>query len=222
MFKQFTRGIGVAVFLGLLVCCSAGSAQIAFNVTLDTSTLGGFPGPFAIDFQLNDGSGTGDANNTATITNFLFGGGAPSGSPVLSGGATGDLSSSVVITDSDFFNDFNQGFTPGSSLSFDVYLTTSVDAGGTPDQFSFAIFNNGEEIPTIGPADVLVSVYIDSGIPVVTAFSSDPSRTNISIPVPAIRFIGTQVPEPGVTSLIAAGILSGCILGRRRRARWDG
>jgi hypothetical protein len=38
---------------------------------------------FTIDFQLNDGSGLGDANNTVTINNFVFGSGNASGSANL-------------------------------------------------------------------------------------------------------------------------------------------
>ena len=86
----------------------------------DTSPLMGSPppGPFYIDFQLNDGRGIGDANNMVAIGNFQFDGGNPMGNPLPPiGGAMGDLSSSVTITDSSFLNEFTQQFNPGSDLS---------------------------------------------------------------------------------------------------------
>ena len=70
----------------------------------------------------------------------------------MTGGASGDLGTSVTLTDSDFLNEFTQDFTPGSLLEYDVNLTTNVDTGFTPDAFSFALFQNGVEIPTTDPA----------------------------------------------------------------------
>jgi hypothetical protein len=77
--------------------------------------------------------------------------------------------------DSDFFNQFIQEFTPGSTLSFDVQMTTNVDAGPTPDAFSFAILDRTlAEIPTFGLADAFLFVDINSPTPTVQAFASDP------------------------------------------------
>jgi len=63
---------------------------------------------FSLDFQLTDGSGTGDANNTVILSDFGFGGGTAVGNPNLTGGATGDLASTVTLTDTAFLNDFFQ------------------------------------------------------------------------------------------------------------------
>src|SRR5579864_8228359 len=88
------------------------------NITLDTTPLTLPPGsstaPFSVFFQLTDGSGTNDGNNTVTLTNFAFGGGSATPGTTLFGGAVGDLGSSVVLTDNSFLNSFTQGFTPGS------------------------------------------------------------------------------------------------------------
>jgi hypothetical protein len=116
---------------------------------MNTAPLAGHTaGPFSLEFQLNDGSGTNDGNNTASLSNFLFNGGAAVGSPTLNGGASGNLTSGVTLTDNSFFNQFIQGFTAGSTLSFRLSLSTNVGSGGTPDQFSFAILDKtGTEIP---------------------------------------------------------------------------
>src|SRR5437762_5566240 len=118
-------------------------ANLIFNVSFNTSLLiSNAKGPFYIDFELIDGGGTGDANNTVKITNFLFGGGGAVGSPLPPiGGANGDLSSFVSITDNSFLNEFTQQFDAGSIFNFRVNLTTNVDAGFAPDAFSFAILD---------------------------------------------------------------------------------
>jgi hypothetical protein len=157
-----------------VVIIPAGTASFIFTISVDTSALIGHPaGPFYIEFQLNDGSGTGNGNNTALLGTFDFAGGAPVGSPILIGGASGDLSSHVVLSDDDFLNEFIQQFTPGPLLTFAVELSTVVELGPQPDQFSFAILDcNLFEIPTMGPADALVIADITSQ-PVARAFASD-------------------------------------------------
>jgi hypothetical protein len=160
-----------------------------------------------VEFQLNDGSGTGDSNNTAILNDFLLNGGGPAGSPTLNGGANGNLTSGVTLTDNSFFNQFIQSFTPGSALSFRLSLSTNMDSGGTPDQFSFAILDKtGAELPTLAPGffDVFVQIDIDSASPIVRTFGTDTSRTpagggpaiNIAAPVAA-----SAVPEPGTILL---------------------
>lgn len=198
-----------------LALASVASAQIQFNVQLDTSSLVSNPsGPFTLDFQLNDGSGTGDANSWATISNITFGGGSASaGTAWTIGGASGDLGSSVTLNDSDpLLNDFTQGFTPGSWLSFTVSLSTNVDAGGTPDEFSFAILDgNFFNLPTASlGSDTFVQVAIDSANPsILTAASLDGT-----IPSPTV----TPVPEASTYGLMGAALLGLVALKRRRTA----
>ena len=44
---------------------------LLFTIEVDTAPLIGHPaGPFSLEFQLNDGSGTSDGNNTALIGPF--------------------------------------------------------------------------------------------------------------------------------------------------------
>jgi hypothetical protein len=189
---------------------------ITLDVSLNTSPLiSHLAGPFSLEFQLDDGSGIGDGNNTAILSNFIFGGGGATGSATPIGGATGSLSSTVSLTDTNFFNQFIQGFTPGSSLQFQLSLTTNVDGGGTPDQFSFAILDSsGTEIPTQAGEflDFFLSVNIDSSNPTVQTFASDPTRTPVAgggaITMDAPQIIPvTATPEPSSLSLICLIIL---------------
>jgi len=201
---------------------SIAHASVLYDIAMNTIPLiGHSAGPFSVEFQLNDGSGTGDGNNTAILSDFMFNGGAPVGSPTLNGSANGDLTSGVTMTDSSFFNQFIQGFLPGGTLSFQLSLSTNIDSGGTPDEFSFAILDKtGTELPTLAPGffDVFVEIDIASANPAVLTFGTDTSR----IPAgggPAINTAAPvatpAVPEPGTillfpTSLVALLVWKRC------------
>ena len=205
-----TRSVPCARFVfctSLLASASVCDAAFLFNVSLDTSPLIGHPAaPFSLDFQLNDGSATGDRNNTAFLSNFQFGNGgmAGPGSPTLIGGAAGNLSSTVTLQDTRFLNEFFQPFTPGTLLCFDVNLTTNLDNSPTPDQFSFAILDgSGIEIPTEGLGDAFLKVNINSANPAIQTFSTDLSRTDIAVDAPALN---ACVPEPATCGLLMIGL----------------
>ena len=219
------RALTYAGVLGLLFgSVNLARAAAIYGISMNTSPLiGHSAGPFSLEFQLNDGIGIGDANNTAVLSNFMFGGGSASGSPSLTGGASGNLSSTITLTDSSFFNQFIQGFTPGNTLSFQLSLTTNVDSGGTPDQFSFAVLDHtGTEIPTLAGSffDVFVQIDIDSANPLVHTFASDTARSpaggggSINIAAPQVT---TAVPEPGTLVLLASGLAAGLGFWKSRR-----
>lgn len=163
--------------LRLIVCAfalmqsPAGRANLMFDVSLNTSPLMGNPaGPFYIDFQLNDGSGTGDANSNIVIDSFK-GGKAVNLFLLTIGGASGNLSSSVSITDSGFLNEFIQQFDPGSALTFRVSLSVNDVDSPTPDLFSFMILNSTfTPLPTTGLGNALLLVNIDSSKPLIDTF----------------------------------------------------
>jgi len=179
----------------------AHAGMLTASATLDTSSLSG---PFEVVFVFTDGSGAGDTNNAVTLGNFLFGGGsAGSVDASLSfGGQSGDLVSGVVLVDSFFLNVFASSFTPGSALSFNFDLTTNVDAGGTPDQFSFALLHaDGTVVNTADPsgANSLLTVNLDSAHPAISTFVSDLT------PAPVVVESG-GVPEPSSGALLAVGL----------------
>lgn len=194
----------------VLLPCTA-QADVIYNVSLDTSPLiGNAAGPFSLDFQFTDGSGTNDGNNTVTLSNFDFGAGGGTGSPATSGSVSGDLTSGITLIDSQFFNEFTQTFTPGAALDFTVDLTTNVDAGGVPDEFTFAILDNtGAEIPTLGLFDTLLLADIDSNSPMLFPSGSDTSRGTaatgeaIALDTPIVT---SPVPEPSALWVPACGL----------------
>jgi hypothetical protein len=217
----------LAAGLVALACAGARADVIDYDISMDTAPLIGHPaGPFSLEFQLNDGGGTGDGNNTAVLSGFSFGGGAPVGSPTLIGGASGDAGTAISITDSSFFNQFIQEFTPGNQLDFHLALTTNLDAGGVPDQFTFAILDSsGSELPTESFFNVFVEIDIDSSNPAVLTFASNPTQSPIAggppidIAAPTATPSGTpSIPEPGSLALLATAVSVGW-LGARRGER---
>jgi hypothetical protein len=190
----------------------------SYQVTLGTSSLIGHPaGPFSIGFEFADGSGIGDGNNAVFLNTFNFGVGGPSGLPLTFGSVGGNLSSSVVMTDAAPVSVFVQPFTPGSSLSFVLDITTNVDAGGTPDVFIMSILDNTfAAIPTTAasPLSPFLEIDLDSSNPTVQTFSGDPTRLpaggggSIQIAEPTI----TAVPEASDGSLIPGLLTALCIV----------
>lgn len=198
-------------------------AQLAYDITINTSSLiGHAAGPFYLDFQLTDGSGMGDANNHATLSNFTFGGGSAFGAPTLVGGATGSLGSSVSLTDSAFFSEFYQGFTPGASLHFKLTLTNAPEIPA-PDTFSFAILDSDLfNLPTLAPGtDAFLTIELANPGPQVTVYASNPNLAPfaggpaLAIPAPTI----VPVPEPSTYTAFAALALLGLAGLRRLRAK---
>jgi hypothetical protein len=198
------RFIPYAVLMGGLCWAlnpALGYANLLYAVSLDTSPLIGHPAaPFYLEFQLNDGSGTGDGNNTVTLSDFNFGlGGSAVGSPVTNGSASGNLTSGVTITDSDFFNEFYQELTPGDLLTFNLAITTNVELP-TPDQFSFAIFDSSlSELPTQSTFGAFVEINLDSPTPVVQTYYS----LSYGIEAPTVKL--QSVPAPATLALLGIG-----------------
>jgi len=180
----------------------AHASIISGSVSLDTSALSG---PFELAFVFTDGSGAGDANNTVTLSNFLFGGGSAGAvdTSLSTGGVSGDLTSVVSLADSAFLNIFASSFTPGSLLSFDFGLTANVDPGGTPDQFSLVLLQaDGTPVATEDPSgiDSLLTVNIDSSSPAFNVFASELT------PAPVVTE-SAAVPEPSILLLLITGLV---------------
>lgn len=189
------------------VTTAIGHADFNYHIDINTSSL---VGAFSLDFQLNGGI---PLANTATISNFTFGGGSASGSPTAFGSATGSLGSTVVLNDSaNFFNELYEGFTPGSTLGFDVTLTGNVNTP-TPDLFAVAILDSSLpplNIPTTDTVgDQLFYVNLDGPTVTPLAFSGTGAFSGVTTTI-------TVIPEAGTTGVaVALGI--GCLALLRRR-----
>jgi hypothetical protein len=181
------------------------NADTVDQVTVDTSAANaGGAGQAELIFSLLDGNGTGDGNNTITLSNISFGAGASLDSNVDTSNVTGTLDTTVSMSDTIFDSSLGILFDPGGTVSFLLDFTTNSDTGGTPDAFSFAMFDsNGSLIATADPtgADTIVNINLDESN---TSSFVDPSFAAVtSAPV------GT--PEPTTSLLLVVGIA--CLLG---------
>jgi hypothetical protein len=204
----------------LLAATGSAGANVLYSVNVDTSAISG-AGGYAIAFSFQDGEGIGDANNTVTLTGFSFGGGSAAGGAVSSGGVSGSLGGGVTITDNSFSSLFVEGFTPGTSLSFTLDLTTNVDAGGTPDFFGFALLRNGNAVQTLDDTlgDNLLYFNIDSANPAPSPWATVPGAAPV-IAAPTVQPAAPpppgHAPEPATLALLGLGTL---LLVRRVRAQ---
>ena len=201
MKRILSLSLGLALGAGILFTAkTAVASTIQYYVDINTASLvGNASGPFSLDFQLNDGSGLGDANNTATINNFTFGTGGATGTANLAGGAAGDLSGTVSLTDSTPFNEFYQAFNAGTELTFNVTLTRNSDAGPTPDSFAFAILDNSlNNLPTTGIGDTYLQVNLGPTPSITTGVSTSPAVT-VSV---------AAVPEPDSLVWVSLGLMA--------------
>lgn len=181
----------------------------AYHVVLNTtSLLSDASAPFALDLVLTGGNAL---SNTVVLSNLTFvGGGSANSNPAAApiGLAAGTLTTTVSLSDStsSFYNEFYQGFTPGTFLSFDLTVTTNLN-GPTPDALSIAILDKDLlNITTNGPGDALVVFNINSAAPTAQTYTSTNGVT------------ATVVPEPSSALLCGSVIAGACGFIRRRRA----
>lgn len=180
--------------------------QETFSVSINTAPLvNNANGPFYLDFQFTDGSGTADGNNTATLSDFNFAGGNSLGTPTLTGGTSGSLGSTITLTDTSFFNEVYQAFRPNNSISFNVSLSTNFDSGPTPDEFNIALLDgNLNDIPTTSAGGSLVTVDITSANPTIQTFTTTNPYAGIGSPI--INTALPSTPEPrGLCLLLGLG-----------------
>src|SRR5580700_7274285 len=118
MEKNMKLTVGFLLVLSVTLPIRADIFTVNVDTTgIPTSTMGFL----AFDFT------NGDVNqiNTATITNFSTNGALGAVSPP-SGNVMGNLAPGpLVLSTSQLFNEWLQGFTYGSSLSFNLELTTN-------------------------------------------------------------------------------------------------
>ncbi len=209
--------------LGLALCCApADRADTLYTFSMDTAPLVG-NGLFTLDFQLLDGSGLPMDlnNNTVALSGFGFGaGGSASGGGTATGGASGALALGVTLSDSSFFNEYYESFSPGALLTFTIDTTNVADPGGTPDLFTVAILDsNGFELPTTGPASEFLDVSLAGGAsPQVSVFGSAPGSVYaLSAPEVQVESPAAAPEPPPVWGVL--GVLVLLWIGRWRSGR---
>jgi hypothetical protein len=212
----------------LTLCGLAGSvayadpATIQYMVTVNTTSAAAQMG--YIDFQFNPGGLTTQPAN-ADVANY---GGDSVLIPVDPGnGTTGEVSGmlpgTVTLINSETTNEYTEGLTFGTTITFDLDLygpaisNPNGEGGGT---FTLDFLNSDQSA-------FLFTNDPQNDVPVFTVtINPDGSTTAMTYPSendgpPVVTFVGpTEVPEPASMALLLCGGLAAfATLGRRRLAK---
>jgi hypothetical protein len=191
----------VAFFLSFALLASA--SPVTYDITINTSSIAGTVG--SVDFNFNPLLLTTQAASLQIL--YFSTDGTLAGTPALTGDVSGALPSAVTFDNGTGYNDYFEGFTFGSTLTFDVSLygpaLSAPNGVSTLDStFAFSIFSDAAgTIPalTTDTSDgfaFIVNVNPD-GSTTVTDYSD---QTTVE-PQSSI------VPEPGSLWLVAIGLI---------------
>jgi hypothetical protein len=207
------------LLIAALLSCVAGaaSADILYDVTVNTKSIVGTNG--SLDFQFNPGPFVSQSADLQ-ISNFMSDG-TLTGSPTLtpppptppqvSGALPGTVTFVNGINTSGVeisaFNDYFQGFTFGSNLSFDVLLggpavnspNGTATSGST---FAFSMFSDAAGTMPVLTSDKVngFAFTIDVNLDGSTTVANSSAQTTVTL------VTTPSVPEPGTLSLMASGI----------------
>ncbi len=194
--------------------CAAGMLSadpITYDVTVDTSSVSGDAG--SLDFQFNPGPLVSQAASLQ-ILNFSSDG-TLAGSPALTGDVSGALPGTLTFDNLTGFNDYFEGFTFGSTLSFQVSLfgpaLSSPDGTSTSTSaFGFSIFSD-----PAGTIPILTNDTTDGFASVLTVNLDGTTTASNFSDQTTVAPAESAVPEPSSLRILAAVMLVAFVLKRR-------
>jgi hypothetical protein len=205
-------------FMLLFCAISAMASPITYDVTVNTSSITGTMG--SLDFNFNPGPLSTQLANLQ-ILGFTSDGMLAGACPCGTGDVSGQLPATLTFDNGTGFNDYFDGFTYGTTISFAVSLygpaLSSPDGVSTSGStFAFSMFSDAAGVtPTLTSNTTdgfafTVDVNLD-GSTTVTNYSTQTSVTpETGLPGP-----GSGVPEPGTLGLSAMALAGLALLGGR-------
>jgi hypothetical protein len=206
--------------LEILAVCSlllspSNALAVPYVIEVDTTPIAGQEAQLTLDFIEG-----GPPSNSATIS--LFSTDAILGNFSGTGGVSGTLPGSVLLTDTAFFNEYMHTLILGSNVALTLETTTNApDSGASPDAFSLFLLNSGTSLPlfsTTDPsgADALLALDITGAAQgMLRVFSALGQEVVVTVTLPS-----NVIPEPGSIILLGTG-LGGVAwrLARRKQSR---
>jgi hypothetical protein len=198
----------------LLFTVSASAAPVTYDITVNTSSISGTAG--SLDFSFNPG---GSQAQAASLQILGFSSdGSLAGSPALTADVSGILPSTLTFDNGTGYNDYFEGFTYGSTLSFDVSLfgpALSSPDGTSSFGSTFAFSMLSDAAGTI-PA---LTTDTTDGFAFIVNVNLDGSTTVANYSDQTTVESGTSVvPEPDSLLLTATGLMAlGVVATRWRR-----
>jgi hypothetical protein len=193
--------------------CLASASSITYDVTINTSSIAGTEG--SLDFNFSPGL---LQTQAASLQILGFSSdGSLAGSPDLTGDVSGTLPSTVTFDNGTGFNDYFEGFTYTSTLSFDLSLygpaLSSPDGVSTSGStFAFSMFSDSAGTIPVLTNDMTdgFAFVVDVNLDGTTSVTNDSDQSSVE-PQTGVT------PEPNSFLLLASGLMIFAVAQMRRR-----
>ena len=204
------RSLFLIALAALAWTSTALAGPITLAVTVNTSPISGTAG--SLDWNFNPGPTSSQAASV-TVTGFTSSGTLAANCPCATGDVSGTLPSTLTFDNGTAFNDYFEGITFGSELSFTLHFfgPALVSPNGTVasgSTFAFSLFSDAAGTTPALTTDGLngFALTVDVNLDGSTSITNFSSQTSVEI----------VTPEPG-TLMIAALGLTALGLGSSRR-----
>ena len=215
--NYFTRCLPGGILLVAALLWSgnlSANAQSAYSVSINTAGLSGTAGRLTFDLV---GQNSVNPHNTITISQFATDGRLAAGGNANQGGATGDLSGPVTLSNTAYFNESARGETFGNQISFNLNLSENYVGPASPDQFSFFLLDSTGQQSVVSTSDASGANALFT-VDITGQKGGNVTVFDISTPGVSVSVGAPVVPAPSSLPLFAGGLTIALIATRRNRS----